>query len=359
MTTTIDMTTVDNTQFEAFVGRFVEDLGAVLHASTVVLGDRLGLYEAMADGAPITSTELAESAGIDARYALEWLNAQAAANYVDHDPATDRYRLPPEHAAVLINGASPVYAPGAFLLAASVFKDEPDIAKAFRTGAGFGWHQHNHDLFVGTERFFRPGYAANLVDAWLPSLTGVIDKLEQGCRVADVGCGLGSSTILMAQAFPNSSFVGSDYHPESIQLARHAADHAGVTDRVRFEVATATEFPGRDFDLVTFFDCLHDMGDPVGAAAHVANTLGDDGTWMIVEPMAGETVDDNRNPIGKIFYAASTMICTPASRSQDVGLALGAQAPEDRLADVVASAGFSSFRRATETPFNRIYEARR
>lgn len=359
MTTTVDTTTMDTDRFDNFVGRFVGDLGTLLHASTVLLGDRLGLYEAMADGEPMMASELANRAGIDARYALEWLNAQAAADYVEHDPATDMYRLPEEHAAVLVSGASPVYAPGAFLLASSTFQDEPQIAEAFRTGKGFGWHQHSHDLFVGTERFFRPGYAANLVDQWLPSLDGVVDKLQKGALVADVGCGLGSSTILMAQAFPQSTFIGSDYHAESIQLARHAAEAAGVADRVQFEVAPAAKFTGSDYDLVTFFDCLHDMGDPAGAAAHVREALAEGGTWMIVEPMAGETVDDNINPVGKVFYAASAMICTPASKDQDVGLALGAQAPEHRLAEIINSAGFSSFRRATETPFNRIYEARR
>ncbi|HTO01441.1 MAG TPA: class I SAM-dependent methyltransferase, partial [Microthrixaceae bacterium] len=320
MTTTTE-TKMDSAKFEEFVGRFVGDLGVLFHAATVLLGDTLGLYEAMADGRPMSAEELADVSGIDNRYALEWLNAQVAAGYVEHDPTTDRYQLPAEHAAVLVSGASPIFAPGAFLLAASAIRDEPAIAEVFRTGEGFGWHQHNHDLFIGTERFFRPGYAANLVDAWLPALDGVVEKLKMGALVADVGCGLGSSTVLMAQAFPKSRFVGSDYHAESIDLARMAADAAGVTDRVDFEVAQADTFSGRDYDLITFFDCLHDMGDPVGAARHVADVLAEDGTWMIVEPMAGETVDANVNPVGKVYYSASTLICTPASKSQPVGLA--------------------------------------
>jgi 2-polyprenyl-3-methyl-5-hydroxy-6-metoxy-1,4-benzoquinol methylase len=351
--------TMDLTRFDAFVGRFVADLGTMLHAATVLLGDRLGLYQAMADGTPVSPGQLAERSGIEERYAAEWLNAQAAADYVEHDPAGGTYRLPEEHAAALLSDASPVYAPGAFLLAASVIKDEPAIAEAFRTGDGFGWDRHHHDLFIGTERFFRPGYAANLVGAWLPALDGVVGRLTAGARVADIGCGLGASTILMAQAFPSSTFVGSDYHGPSIELARRAAQSAGVGNRVTFEVAPASELTGGPYDLVTSFDCLHDMGDPAGAAATVRDALTEDGVWMIVEPMAGETVAENLNPVGKVFYAASTMICTPASRAQDVGLALGAQTPERRLADIVTGAGFTSFRRATETPFNRIFEARR
>lgn len=358
MTSTTETTVLDPARFDDFVGRFVGDLGTMMHAATVLLGDRLGLYESLADGIPATSSEVAARTGIDERYALEWLNAQAAANYVDYDATTCRYRLPAEHAAVLIDGASPVYAPGAFLLAASVIKDEPKLAEAFRAGEGFGWHQHHHDLFTGTEKFFRPGYAANLVESWLPALEGVVERLETGVSVADVGCGLGSSTILMAQAFPNSTFVGSDYHTTSIELARQAARNAHVDDRVQFEQAPAGAFTGRGFDLVTCFDCLHDMGDPQAAAAHIRDALSPDGTWMFVEPMAGENIDDNINPVGKVFYAVSTMVCTPASRSQEVGVALGAQASEQQLRTLVLDAGFTTLRRATETPFNRVYEAR-
>jgi SAM-dependent methyltransferase len=349
---------IDPEKLDAFVGRFVQDLGAVVHAATVLLGDKLGLFKAMADGVPVTPEELARRTSTDARYMREWLAAQAASGYVEYDPAAGTFRLPEEQAFALTSEWNPLFIPGGLQVAASVIKDEAPILEAFRTGRGVGWHEHCADLFAGTERFFRPGYIANLTTAWLPALDGVQAKLERGARVADVGCGHGSSTIVMARAYPNSSFFGFDYHAPSIEAANRAAVSAGVSSRVRFEVASAKEFPGKGYDLVTFFDCLHDMGDPVGAARHVRETLAPDGTFMIVEPFAHDRLEDNLNPIGRIFYSASTFVCTPASRSQEVGLALGAQAGEARLAKVAREAGFTRFRRAAETPFNLVLEAR-
>ncbi len=350
--------TIDPQKLEAFVGRFVQDLGAVIHAATVLLGDRLGLYKAMADGSPVTPEELARRTSTDARYVREWLSAQAASGYVEYDAATRTFRLPEEQAFALTQELNPIFIPGGLQVAASTIKDEAPVLEAFRSGRGVGWHEHCADLFAGTERFFRPGYIANLTSAWIPALDGVLEKLERGAHVADVGCGHGSSTIVMAQAFPRSSFVGYDYHGPSIESAGRAAAQAGVAPRVRFEAATAKSFPGKDYDLITVFDCLHDMGDPVGAARHVREALAPGGTFMIVEPFANDRLEDNLNPIGRIFYSASTMVCTPASRSQEVGLALGAQAGEARIAQVVRDAGFSRFRRVAETPFNLVLEAR-
>jgi SAM-dependent methyltransferase len=350
--------TVDETKLEQFVGRFAGDLGAALHQTTVIIGDKLGLFAAMGDGEPVTPAQLAARTRTDERYVREWLCAQAASGYVEYDPATERFHLTPEQAACLADRESPTFLPGAFYIAAACLKDEPELTDRFRSGDGFGWHEHDHDLFCGTELFFRPGYVANLVTSWLPALDGVEEKLRTGARVADLGCGHGASTIVMAQAYPESEFFGSDYHPASIDAARAAAEKAGVADRVHFEVASAKDFSGEGYDLVCVFDALHDMGDPVGAAARVRQALSPDGTWLIVEPMAGDRVEDNLNPVGRIFYSASTMICTPASRSQEVGLALGAQAGEARLREVVTEAGFTRFRRATETPFNLVLEAR-
>lgn len=350
--------TIDPKKLDAFVGRFVGDLGAVIHAATVLLGDKLGLYKAMADGVPVSPEELAARTQTDARYVREWLCAQAASDYVEYAPATGKFRLPEEQAFALTQEFNPLFIPGGLQVAAAVIKDEAPLLEAFRSGRGVGWHEHCADLFAGTERFFRPGYIANLTTSWIPSLDGVQAKLERGASVADVGCGHGSSTIVLAQAFPKSSFVGFDYHGPSIDSARAAAERAGVSSRVRFEVAKAKDFPGSNYDLVTFFDCLHDMGDPVGAARHVRETLAPDGTFMIVEPFANDRLEDNLNPIGRIFYSASTFVCTPASRSQEVGLALGAQAGEARLAQVAREAGFTRFRRASETPFNLVLEAR-
>ncbi len=350
--------TIDEAKLEAFMGRFVQDLGAGMNAPLVVIGDKLGLYKAMADGEPVTPAELGERTGCRERYVREWLSAQAAGGYVTYDPADGGFRLEPEQAMALADEDSPVFVPGAFQLLAAMVKDEPHITERFRSGEGFGWHEHDHDLFTGTERFFRPGYLANLVAAWLPSLTGVVAKLEAGAHVADIGCGHGASTILMATAYPNATFVGSDYHEASVEAARRAAERAGVADRVSFEVASAKRFGGGPYDLVCVFDALHDMGDPVGAARHVRSQLADDGTWMVVEPFAGDALEENLNPVGRVFYGASTMICTPASLSQEVGLALGAQAGEQRLAEVLHESGFTRVRRSAQTPFNLVLEVR-
>ncbi len=349
---------INQAKLDQFMGRFVGDLGAAMSAALVVIGDRLGLYRAMADGEPVTAEELADRTGTDARYVLEWLSNQAAGGYVTYDPERSAFSLTPEQSLALAQEGSPAFVPGAFQVATALTKDEEKIARAFVGGQGVGWHEHHHDLFRGTERFFRPGYAANLVSSWIPALEGVEAKLRAGALVADVGCGHGASTILMAQAYPHSEFVGFDYHPESIEHARRTAAESELDGRVSFEIAAAKGYPGDGYDFVTMFDCLHDMGDPVGAAAHVLDTLTPDGTWMIVEPNAGDRLEDNINPVGRVFYGASTLVCTPASRDQEVGLALGAQAGEARLRDVVTDGGFTRFRRATETPFNLVLEAR-
>jgi 2-polyprenyl-3-methyl-5-hydroxy-6-metoxy-1,4-benzoquinol methylase len=358
MATSEQPTAIDEERLMAFVFRAVEEVGATLNTALVVMGDRLGLYRAMAGAGPLTPTDIATRANVTERYVREWLNAQAAGGYVDYDPASGRYHLPAEHALALTNEESPAYLPGFFQIALGTVSDSPRVVDAAKTGAGVGWHEHGHDVFEGCERFFRPGYNANLVTTWLPALDGVTQKLEAGGTVADVGCGHGSSTILMARAFPSSRFVGSDYHDGSIETARERAREAGVDDRVRFEVAPAAELPGSDYDLVTMFDCLHDMGDPVGAARRVHEALAPDGTWLVVEPHAGDRVEDNLNPVGRAYYGFSTFLCTPASLSQDVGLALGAQAGEARIRDVAEAGGFTRFRRAAETPFNLVFEIR-
>jgi SAM-dependent methyltransferase len=350
---------INQEKLNEFMGRAVVDIGATLHAGLVLIGEKLGLYKALANGdGPLTPAELALKTGTTERYVREWLNSQAAGGYVTYDADTGRYSLSPEQAFTLANEDSPAYIPGAFQAATAALKSTPKITEAFRSGAGFGWHEHDHGLFEGTERFFRPNYVGNLVSSWIPALDGVEAKLRAGAKVADVGCGHGASLILMAQAYPSSKFVGFDYHGPSIEIARKAAAKAGVADRVSFQVAAAKNYPGNDYDLVAFFDCLHDLGDPVGAATHVLRSLVKEGTWMIVEPFANEQVQDNLNPVGRIFYSASTLICTPASRAQEVGLALGSQAAESTLRDVVTRGGFRRFRRATETPFNRVFEAR-
>ena len=349
---------IDGDKLHQFVFRAVEEVGATLNAALVVMGDRLGLYRALAGNGGLSPAELAARSGAAERYVREWLNAQAAGGYVEYDPESGRYTLPPEQTVALTDPDSPAYLPGFFQIALGSVIDSPRIVEAARSGDGLGWHEHVHDVHEGCERFFRPGYNANLVSSWLPALDGVVEKLERGALVADVGCGHGSSTILMAQAFPNSSFVGSDYHDGSIETARQRAQEAGVADRVRFQIAPAAAYSGSGYDLVTMFDCLHDMGDPVGAARHVHGTLKPDGTWMIVEPQAGDRIEENLNPVGRAFYAFSTLLCTPASLSQDVGLALGAQAGQARIGDVVQAGGFSRFRRAAETPFNLVLEAR-
>jgi SAM-dependent methyltransferase len=348
---------IDENKLNEFIGRFVEDLGAVVHAATVLIGDKLGLYKAMADSTPITAQELAERAGTDPRYMQEWLSAQAASGYVEYDPTTSSFRLPPEHAFALTDEFHPLFVPGGYQVAASTIKDADAMAEAIRAGRGVGWHEHNHDLYQGTERFFRPNYIGNLVGSWIPALEGVEDKLRAGAKVADVGCGYGASTIILGQEYPDSMFVGFDYHEASVAGARRAATEAGVDDRCSFEVASATYYPGTDYDLVAFFDSLHDMGDPVGVAAHVLETLKPEGTWMIVEPYANDRLEDNLTPIGRIYYSASTVLCVPASKDQEVGLALGAQAGESRLREVVTAGGFTRFRRVAETPFNLVFQA--
>jgi SAM-dependent methyltransferase len=349
---------IDEAKLNEFMGKALGDLGAVMHAGLVVIGEKRGLFKALADGKPVTSAELAQRTESAERYVREWLAAMAAGGYVTYDAKTKKYSLPAEQAFVLTNEEGPVYLPAAFQLAAAVLRDEPKIAEAFHTGKGVGWHEHDAEMFIGTERFFRPTYNAHLISEWIPALDGVEAKLKAGARVADVGCGHGSSTILMAKAYPKSTFVGFDFHEPSIKWARTRAQEAGVEKRVTFEVAPAKSFPGKDYDFVACFDCLHDMGDPAGAAKHVLQSLKKDGTWMIVEPFAGDKVEQNLTPVGRLYYSASTLVCTPASLSQEVGLALGAQAGEARLRDVVTSAGFKRFQRAAETPFNLVLEAR-
>lgn len=348
---------IQEEKLNAFMGQFVNDFGAVMHAATIVVGDQLGLYKALAEG-PATAAELAKRTQTDPRYLREWLSAQAASGYVCYEPAGEQFSLSPEQAFALAEEGSPAFIPGAFQIAVAQFKAIPKMLQAMRTGLGVGWHEHDAALFHGTERFFRPGYAANLVGQWIPALEGVGARLAQGARVADVGCGHGASTILMAQAYPKSSFTGFDYHQPSIEHARDAAQKAGVGENVHFEVASAKDYPGQGYDMVAVFDCLHDMGDPVGASRHVKNSLQPDGTWMIVEPFANDKLEDNLTPVGRAYFSASTFICTPASRAQEVGLCLGAQAGEARMRDVVMQGGFTHFRRATQTPFNLIYEAR-
>lgn len=352
------MTTIDQAKLDEFMGRAVGDLGAAVSGVMVYLGDRLGLYKAMAGAGAFTPAALAERTGTDERYVREWLDNQAAGGYVTYDPATRRYDLPPEQALALADEDSPVFLPGGFYGIASMWVDAETFVDAFRTGRGVGWHEHDSRLYVGTERFFRPGYKNFLVDDWIPALEGVQEKLERGAKVADVGCGHGASTVLMAQAFPNSTFVGYDYHETSVDTARTRAADAGVSDRVRFEVASAKDYSGTGFDLIAYFDCLHDMGDPLGAIVHARRALADDGTVMLVEPNAGDRPEDNHNPVGRAFYGFSTVICTMASKAQEVGLALGAQAGEARLRELFEQGGFRRWRRATETPFNIILEAR-
>jgi SAM-dependent methyltransferase len=351
-------TAIDEARLESFMQRVVGDMGAIISAPLMVIGEKLGLYRAMAGAGPLSSNDVAARSGASERYVREWLANQAAGGYVSYDPETDLFTLPDEHALALADEESPFYVLGVFDSIASLYADEEKILEAFRTGAGMGWHEHDPRLFSGTERFFRPGYRAHLVGEWIPALDGVQEKLERGAIVADVGCGHGVSTVLMAEAFPRSQFHGFDYHAPSIEHARRAAGEAGVSERTQFDVASAKEYPGAGYDLVCVFDCLHDMGDPVGASTHVLETLDADGAWMIVEPFANDALAENLTPVGRVFYGASTVICTPASLDQEVGLALGAQAGEARLREVITQGGFTRVRRATETPFNLILEAR-
>jgi SAM-dependent methyltransferase len=350
--------TISEAKLHEFVMKAVGEMGAAMNAALIIVGDKLGLYKAMAGAGPTTSAELAEKTKTTERYVREWLCAQAAGGFVTYDAATGKFTLPPEQAMALADEQSPVFLPGFFQAVSACMKDEPKISEAFRTGKGVGWHEHDAELFVGTERFFRPNYRAHLVNEWIPALGDIEAKLKAGAKVADVGCGLGTSTILMAQAYPRSSFAGFDYHLKSIEMARQAAAKADVSNHVKFDVAKAKDYPGKNYQLVAFFDCLHDMGDPEGAARHVLESLDPTGAWMIVEPFAHDKLEDNLNPIGRVFYGASTMLCTPASLSQEVGLALGAQAGEGRLAKILKAAGFTRVRRAAETPFNIVLEAR-
>jgi SAM-dependent methyltransferase len=354
---------VDETKLKEFMGKVVNDLGATFSTVLVIIGDKLGLYKAMADSKPVSAVELASRTGTTERYVREWLANQAAGGYIIYDPNTEKYTLPPEQAMVLANDKSPAFALGGFQSAMAFFRDEPKITDAFSTGRGVDWGDHDPNLYEGTERFFKPNYVANIVSSWIPSLDGgkVEEKLKRGdAIVADVGCGYGISTILMAKAYPNSKFIGFDNHGASIEIARKRAKEEGlIEDRIAFEVASSTDFPSKDngYDLVAFFDCLHDMGDPGGAASHVLKTLKQDGTWMIVEPFANDKVEDNLNPVGRIFYAGSSLVCVPASLVHN-GPALGSQAGEYRISQLVKAAGFKHFKRASQTPFNLIYEAK-
>jgi SAM-dependent methyltransferase len=349
---------VDDAKLHQFMGQMLSDLGGAASVALVRIGDALGLYKTLHERGPMTVAEFAAAAGVNQRYLREWLSHQAASNYVSYEPATQKFTLPPEQAMVFAIEDSPVNMVGAFDVMAAMLENGEKVQPAFKTGAGVPWSDQASCLFCATARFFRPSYQHNLVSNWLPALDDVVEKLERGAKVADVGCGHGWSTVLMAKAFPNSEFVGYDFHPSSIEHAQtHASEH-GVAGHTRFEVATAKEYPGSGFDLVTFFDCLHDMGDPAGAAAHVRQSLKPDGSWMVVEPMAGDRLEDNLNPIGRLYYGASTMVCVPTSLAQEVGAALGAQAGEAKLREVITAGGFRSVRRATETPFNMILEAR-
>jgi len=354
----LDEHPIDSAKADAFLMKMIGDIGATMSGALVVIGDKLGLYKALSERGPMTSVELAAATGTHERYIREWLSNQAASGYLEYDPKSKTFTLPAEHRAVLADENSPVLLCGLYQIAQTLYADEPAISEAFRHGTGVGWHEHDHRLFGATERFFRPGYNANLTTNWIPALEGVEAKLRAGASVADIGCGLGTSTITMAKAYPKSRFVGFDYHEGSIAAARKAAKAQGVDDRVRFEVASAKAFPGRDYDFIAAFDCIHDMGDPVGAAMHIRSALKRDGTFMMVEPFANDRLEENLNPVGRIFYAASTILCTPSSLAQEVGAGLGAQAGEARLRAVFTEGGFSRFRRATETPFNLIFEAR-
>jgi len=349
---------LNETKLNDFIYKMLGDLGGAFSVPMVRIGDRLGLYAALKEHGPMNSAELSAKAGVAERYAREWLSHQAASGYLDYDAATNTFALSPEQAMVFVEPGSPVYLQGAFDLAVAMIENQAKVEPAFRTGEGVGWGDQTPCLFCTTGRFFRPAYQNNLVSSWLPALDGVVEKLESGASVADIGCGHGFSTIFMAKAFPNSTFVGYDFHPSSIEQARVHAKQHGVAANTKFEVALAREYPGHDFDLVTFFDCLHDMGDPVGAARHVRETLRPDGTWMVVEPAAGDRLVDNINPVGRLSYAASTLICVPTSLDQPVGAAFGAQAGFAKLSSAIKEGGFTHVRKATETPFNMVLEAR-
>lgn len=350
---------IDEERLNELVETAVNDLGGAWHAALADIGDRLGLYAVLADAGPLTSTELAERTDTHERYVREWLGSQAAGGYVTYDPETDRYSLSPEQTLVMVNENNPVFMLGGFRGTNTVLADALDkVETAFRTGDGVGWHEHHPELFPGTERTFKPGYTASLVSEWIPALDGVETKLETGAHMADVGCGYGATRIMMAEAYPESTFTGVDYHDHSVDVARERAEEAGVTDRVDFEVATADAYAGTEYELVAMFDAFHDMGDPVGVAAHILETLTEDGTWLLVEPFANDQMGDNFNPMGRLGYSISTMVCTPNSLDQGGNPALGAQAGETRLREVVTEGGFTRFRRAAEMPVNLVFEAR-
>lgn len=351
----VQQATLDQERLGQFLGMAVGDLGAAISATLVLAGDRLGLYKALADD-PATPAELAQRTGTHERYVREWLGNQAAGGYVQYDAASGRYSLDQVQALCLAGPGGPVDLPGAYYLIEATFHALDRTIDNFRSGRGMEWGEHHACLFHGTERFFRAGYNAHLLGEWLPALDGVQEKLDRGAKVADVGCGHGASTVLMAQAYPASEFIGYDYHADSIRVATERAAAAGV-ENVRFEVADATGYAGKGFDLIAFFDCLHDMGDPVGAARHARQAIAADGTCLLVEPFAGDRVEDNLNPVGRVYYGASSQICVPVSLARN-GPALGTQAGEARLREVMAEAGFSRFRRATQTPFNLVLEAR-
>ncbi|WP_045742114.1 class I SAM-dependent methyltransferase [Actinoplanes rectilineatus] len=349
--------TVNEQKLMDFVHRFVGDLGAAVAAGHIVIGDRLGLYQALATGAALPE-ELAERTGTAPRYVEEWLRGQAAGGYVEYDPADGRYSLTEEQAFALTDPNGPIFAPGAFQLALGALRAQDRVERAFRTGEGLSWGSHDEDVHAGCERFFRPGYSAHLIAEWLPALDGILPRLGDGIRVADVGCGHGASTVLMAQAYPGSSFTGYDCHTASIEQARKRASDAGLDGRVGFEASSAQDFGGGPYDLITTFDALHDMGDPLAAARNVRSRLTGDGTWMIVEPAAGETVADNLNPVGRVYYSFSAYLCVPGALAQEGGWSLGAQAGEEPIRRLVTEAGFTRFRRVAQTPFNHVYEAR-
>jgi SAM-dependent methyltransferase len=349
---------IDPDKLNALLGQAVQDMGAAMHAPLIVIGDKLGLYRAMGDGAPVSAAQLAQRTGTAERYIREWLNANAAGKFVEYDAVSDTYFMTPEQSLALAQDDAPIHLPGLYHMLASVMKDEEKLTDIYRTGKGMGWHEHEKGLFEGCERFFRPTYLANLVSSWIPALDGVEAKLTAGARVADIGCGHGASTLLMAKAYPKSQFFGFDYHAPSIEIARKKAEAVGASEHVTFEIAPSKAFPGKDYDLVGFFDCLHDMGDPAGASRHVRESLAAGGTWMIVEPFAHDDIAANLNPVGRIMYSASASICVPCSLSQEVALGLGAQAGPAKIEKVVRGGGFTRFRKAAETPFNMVFEAR-
>lgn len=356
--TVVTEQTIDESKLQEFMGKMVGDLGAGISSALVLIGQDLGLYPALAERGPLTADELAQHTGTTPRYVLEWASNQAACGYIEYDPEEKQFYMTPEQTAVFADEESPFFMGGGFYSIASIFADVPKVTEAFKTGQGVSWGKHDSCLFCGVAKFFKPTYIANLLQSWIPALDGVEDKLKKGSKVADVGCGYGHSTLILAEAFPNSQFYGFDFHTPSIEKARELAAEKGLTN-VTFETAKAKDFPGEDYDLVTFFDCLHDMGDPAGASKHVYSKLAEDGTWMITEPFAHDTLEENLNPVGRVYYGFSTTVCTPSSLSQEVGAALGAQAGEKKLREVVTSGGFTQFRRAAETPFNLILEARR